>query len=159
MYDDVSLLRLQRPPVTEARALLEQEPFSWAGEVGEDGFASLERLVGSGAVLREVKELVELHATLFEAPIGLRVALTESPMCPAFHVDRVHCRAIVTLAGAGTQWLSGNLSAVRDDVTPEALAEGEVGWFKGTAWPGAAPVVHRSPPGRGRRLVLTMDLL
>jgi Protein of unknown function (DUF1826) len=160
--DDVSLVWLKRDQVPEAQDLLERESFSWANEVSGSGagLATLEPLVGSSAVLREVKELVELHAALFETTsVGLRVALTQAPMCPAFHVDRVLCRAIVTLAGAGTQWVKGSLASAAEGAEHHQLGAGEVGWFKGTEWPGAAAVVHRSPPGLARRLVLTLDLL
>lgn len=110
--------------------------------------------------LAEVREIVELQAELFGAErLGLRVALTDRPMCPGFHVDRVYCRLIVALAGEGTQWRREPVSAGPDAGEVHQLATGAIGLFKGTAWEGSVAVVHRSPPTAPRRLVLTVDLL
>jgi hypothetical protein len=159
---EVSLLWWARPPPAEASALLDEAPFSWAREVGHDGtgLATLERHIGSGSVFAEVREIVELHAELFGAEqLGVRVALTDQPMCPGFHVDRVHCRLIAALAGAGTQWRREPVSSGPDAGEVHQLPTGAIGLFKGTAWEGSRAAVHRSPPGSLRRLVMTVDLL
>lgn len=117
----------------------------------------------------QVREVVALFADVFDAQaLGLRLRLTHAPICPSFHVAaKVLCRLITTWAGPGTQWLPEehvDRAALTRAQAPEAvraLAVGELGLFKGTAWPAAtAPAcVHRSPPSTQRRLVMTLDLL
>ncbi|MBL8952802.1 MAG: DUF1826 domain-containing protein [Myxococcaceae bacterium] len=138
-------------PVEPGVDLFEREPFSWAGEVASELPSTLTEQLTRHEIV-EATSLVELHRDLFEVPtVGLRVALLDAPLCPAFHVDKVPCRLIATLSGAGTEWRVGD--------TVHQLPPGAAGWFKGTQWPGSEPVVHRSPPGHERRLVLTIDLL
>ena len=142
--------------------VLAREPFTWTAEVNPSGeqLAALEPLVESEAVLERARMLVDLHCSLFEAElVGVRVALTDKPLCPSFHVNKLHCRLITTLAGAGTQWVTGPLYAANEVTAVQQLPPGAVGWFKGLAWPGVQPVAHRSPPGDARRLVLSIDLL
>lgn len=102
--------------------------------------------------------------------VGLRLCHLHAPMCPRFHVDQVPSRLIVTLAGTGTQWLPDR-AVDRDDrsamdlrpgsIGTQQLAERSVGLFKGSGFDdGCAPgVVHRSPPGREQRLVMTLDAI
>lgn len=102
--------------------------------------------------------------------VGLRLCHLQAPMCPRFHVDQIPTRLIVTLAGAGTQWLPDH-AVDRDDhsamdlrpgsTRTQQLAERSVGLFKGSGFDdGCAPgVVHRSPPGREQRLVMTLDAI
>ncbi len=142
--------------------VLAREPFTWTAEVRPSGeeLAALEPLVASAAVLERARLLVDLHSALFEAEVvGVRVALTKAPLCPAFHLNKQHCRLITTLAGGGTQWVTGPLYAANDASVVQQLPPGAVGWFKGLAWPGVQPVAHRSPPDDARRLVLSIDLL
>ncbi len=159
---DVSLLWWRQDPLPDAAEVLQRELFSWAKEVGAqgEGLEELEPLVGSAAVMARARTLVELQASLFEVEqVGVRVALTQSPLCPSFHLNRLHCRILTTLAGEGTQWTLGPLYNVSETSVVQQLPPGAVGWFKGTAWEGVRPLVHRSPPGTARRLVLTVDLL
>lgn len=158
---DVSLVWWRLPPLSD-EGLLAREPFTWTAEVSAsgEGLAPLEALVAAPAVLARVGELVELHAALFEAEsVGVRLVLTRQPLCPAFHVNRLHARLLTTLAGEGTQWTRGPLYKVSDASVIEQLPTGAVAWFKGLAWPDALPVAHRSPPGDAPRLVLSIDLL
>jgi hypothetical protein len=129
------------------------------GAAGE-GLEPLASLLQSTAALARVKDLVELHAALFEAEqVGVRVALTRAPLCPSFHLNRQYARLISTLAGPGTQWTLGPLYKVSDASVVEQLPTGAAAWFKGLAWPNAQPLAHRSPPGDAPRLVLSLDLL
>jgi hypothetical protein len=128
---------------------------------------------GGAAWLEVARPVVELFADLFEAHrVGVRLCLADRPMCPRFHVDDVVCRLVVTLAGPGSEFLDDrdahraalgvHQSAVeRPGATIHRLEPLDVGLFKGEAWPGMAgrAVVHRSPPGATRRLVMTVDLL
>lgn len=142
--------------------VLSREPFTWTAEVSASGaeLAALEPLVASTAVLERARLLVDLHSALFGAElVGVRVTLTEKPLCPSFHVNKLHCRLITTLAGTGTQWVTGPLYAASEAAAVQQLPPGAVGWFKGLAWQGVQPVAHRSPPGDARRLVLSIDLL
>jgi hypothetical protein len=163
LYDEsVALAWWQRDALPDASQVLAREPFTWTAEVTPSGeeLAPLEPLVESAAVLERVKELIDLHAALFEAElVGVRVALTQKPLCPSFHLNKQHCRLISTLAGPGTQWVTGPLYAAHDKSVVEQLPSGAAGWFKGLAWPGVQPIPHRSPPGDARRLVLSLDLL
>jgi hypothetical protein len=130
--------------------------------------------------LAYLEEVTELFASLFDArSVGLRLVVDDGPHCPRFHVDRVVARGVATVLGPGTEWLDDAAVDRRrlghaggpDDATSGAVRDwsrlrradaGQLGVFKGTAWPGAAPraVVHRSPPADGsRRVVLTFDWL
>ena len=37
--------------------------------------------------------------------VGIRLETLSAPMCPRFHVDHVPCRMLITLSGAGTEWI------------------------------------------------------
>jgi hypothetical protein len=163
LYEDpVALVWWQHDALPDAAQVLQREPFAWSSEVraAGDELAALEPFVASPAVLERARLLVDLHAALFEVDVvGVRVALTEAPLCPSFHLNRLHCRLITTLAGGGTQWVLGPLYNVSEASAVGQLPTAAVGWFKGLAWPGVRPLVHRSPPGNARRLVLSIDLL
>ena len=158
--EDVSLVWWRQPPIPDD--VLDREPFNWTGEVSAAGteLDALAPLVDSAPVLERARLLVELHTALFEVDVvGVRVTLTQTPLCPSFHVNRQHCQLLTVLAGGGTQWTRGALYDVNDASVVEQLPSGAVGWFKGQAWPDAKPMAHRSPPGAARRLVLSIDLL
>lgn len=123
---------------------------------------------GLALLQAQVREVVALFADVFDAQaLGLRLRLTDTPMCPFFHVDKVLCRLITTWAGPTTQWLAeaevdrAALTKAQPDEAVRALEVGELGFFKGTLWPPGQvlPCVHRSPPSSQRRLVMTLDLL
>jgi hypothetical protein len=119
------------------------------------------------------RPLARMFAELFETNhLGARLTLSPSPMCPRFHVDRVVCRLVVSFSGPGSEFLAdedvrrSSLGAKDDSVerpgTPiHRLKTGEVGLLKGESWPRNAGrgIVHRSPAGQERRLVMTLDLL
>lgn len=123
--------------------------------------------------LRNARGLVTLFSDLFEAErLGARLALSNKPMCPRFHVDDVVCRLVVTFCGGGSEFLSNDdvrrtllgpkeAAVEHDGAVIHRLAPFEVGLFKGEAWPNnkGRGLVHRSPPGSERRLVMTLDLL
>lgn len=123
--------------------------------------------------LQQARALVAVFADLFEAErVGARLTLSNKPMSPRFHVNDVVCRLMVTFCGEGSEFLSNDdvrrkllgpkESAVeRDGAVIHRLEPLEVGLFKGEAWPEnkGRGLVHRSPPGDERRLVMLLDLL
>lgn len=155
---EVALVCWPRPRVVSDVELAQLAPFNWVREVRADG-TGLESLADtlSAGPMDELKRLVEVHSALFEVEqVGVRVALTDAPLCPGFHVDRVPCRLVWVLAGAGTEWVEGGLP-VSPDREVQQLPTGAAAWFKGSTWPGGSTLVHRS--AHGRRLVATVDLL
>lgn len=135
----------------------------------------------AAAVGDDLGALVALFADLTECDeVGVRLATLTSAMCPRFHVDHVTLRAVVTYAGAGTEWVDraavdrrwlGHAAGALPDersglLRPGARIERAAPFdfvaLKGTAWPGhdAPGAVHRSPAmDGGFRLVLTLDAL
>lgn len=119
------------------------------------------------------RPLVLLFAELFEAErVGVRLALSDRPLCPRFHVDNVVCRLVVSLAGAGSEFIAqddvrrGSLGASDSPVERQGALVHQVDTLdmvlmKGEAWPQnqGRGVVHRSPAGTEPRLVMTVDLL
>lgn len=127
-----------------------------------------------------VEEVTEVFAYLLDArSVGARLVVSDAPHCPRFHVDEVVARGVLTVIGAGTEWLTdehldrerlghaggpddATSGLVRDWSRLQRAEPGELAVFKGAAWEGAAEraVVHRSPPADGaRRVVLTLDWL
>ncbi len=154
-------------------------PFEFVKETSPEGesleFALpwMEGHAGGPVWLAAARPLVALFAELFEAErIGARLTLSDTPMCPRFHVDNVVCRLVVAFSGAGSEFLANDdvrrkllgpreSSVERSGALIHHLEPREVGLFKGEAWPDNAgnAIVHRSPEGRERRLVMTLDLL
>jgi len=143
------------------------------GETLEFALPWMEAHAGGSVWLRHAQTLVALFSDLFEAErIGARLTLSNKPMCPRFHVDNVVCRLVVTFSGAASEFLADDdvrrtLLGAKESVVERGgapvhrLEPLEVGLFKGEAWPNnvGRGVVHRSPPGDERRLVMTLDLL
>ncbi len=144
-----------------------------AGEPLEYALPWFEGLAGGEAWLRVARPVVEVFADLFEADrLGVRLTLSDKPMCPRFHVDNVVCRLVVTLVGRGSEFLDDadvrrKLLGTKESPVERGgahlhhLEPREVGLFKGEAWPQnkGRGIVHRSPAGTDRRLVMTVDLL
>jgi hypothetical protein len=126
------------------------------------------------AFAREINLASDMLGCLLDCPsVGIRIATLHTPMCPRFHVDRVPCRLLFTLIGAGTQWIA------HDDVDKALFTDRETtlepikagrsisqlstrSWvlLKGGAWDdGFAGVVHRSPRGAEARLLVSVDPL
>ena len=123
---------------------------------------------------RELRGPVEALSEILSCDaVSVRVDTPRNPVCPRFHRDHVTCRLLITVAGTGTEWIA------HDDVDEAALpshvqgtpplitggtirnlATGSWSLLKGGAWNGSfAGVVHRSPPERASRLLLTFDPL
>ena len=124
------------------------------------------------ALLDQIAEASEMLGELVDCErVGVRLQTLSAPMCPRFHVDRVPCRMLITLSGMGTEWIPNSDVdwAVFDDLETMAppvqanrqirqLTTGHWSLLKGGAWNDCFNgVVHRSPHGDGKRLLLSLD--
>lgn len=146
----------------------------------ENALSKLDTLpegLGQSETKKWIVELIEIYATLFGLDqVGMRIASSNSPMCPKFHVDHVPTRLIHALFGEGCDWFSdhhyfssskGGASSLKnwlkvadkdDKSFVQRTPRGSVVIMKGTRWSEAShPVIHRSPKHRQARLVLTLD--
>jgi hypothetical protein len=94
--------------------------------------------------------------------LHLRLEVVRDDACRKFHLDRVTARLLCSYRGAGTEY--GRAAAGGAPTEIRHMATGDVAIFRGSLWPGDAPVdlVHRSPPlsgGSGVRLLLVLDPL
>ena len=103
--------------------------------------------------------------------VGVRLETLSAPMCPRFHADYVPCRMLVTLSGAGTEWIPNSdvdwtvfadLETAAPPIQPnrqiQQFPTGHWSLLKGGAWNDRfGGVVHRSPHGVGERLLLSLD--
>ena len=111
---------------------------------------------GSVALCQDICLQAQMLGCLMDTEhIGVRLKALHGAMCPRFHTDHVALRLLVTYAGPATQWRAGPDD---DDITG-ALQAGDSAVLKGSAWPAASAVWHRSPPGATPRLLLTLDPL
>jgi len=134
------------------------------------------------ALCQHLALLVDMFCTLFELKrVGLRLTVLNNAMCPKFHVDKVPCRLVTTLAGDATEWLPSNavdktklgkgslgltdaesgIYQHEDDI--QQLSVGDVALLKGEGWLNNENngLVHRSPsiPVHEQRLLLTLDFI
>jgi len=127
------------------------------------------------ALIEDICVLGEAMSELFEVKdIGMRLEMTQSAMCPRFHVDRIPVRLVTTYDGPGTQWLPehaadrlalGHGQPGHQDIclAPGEIHElrpGSLALLKGECWPGneGRGLIHRSPVvPNGSRLMLSMD--
>jgi hypothetical protein len=146
-----------------AVALLAPDPFCVTAE-GDPGPASralMRDLPVAGRMLeQDIAFLARLFAKVTQAAsVRLRLEHVNDNACRRHHVDAVRLRLLCTYAGPGTEWVDAAGETRR---TPTF----QVGIFKGSVYPDAAPrVLHRSPPvehlpPRSRsRLLLCIDEL
>ncbi|MEE4301173.1 MAG: DUF1826 domain-containing protein [Pseudomonadales bacterium] len=137
----------------------------------EEALSGFSDLAAHPAFSAWLCDLVDGFACLNDASaVGIRLSHLRGPMCPRFHVDHVPSRMIVSLAGPGTEWLPADAvrrdsdGRIAQDPAPESvqrLAPGSIGLLKGAGFDdGRAPgVVHRSPPGKEDRILLTLDAI
>lgn len=155
-----------------------RQPVLVRGSRGTSVRQALERRVGAhdalSALAADVDMWTEVFCDLLEcAEIGVRIVAPDTAMCPAFHVDKVVLRAVMTYVGRGTQYLSNrDVQRTALGSAPALVARpGAVIWMaqvnewvllKGETWPNnhGGGAVHRSPAvEHGRRLVVTWDAL
>ncbi|NHH85047.1 DUF1826 domain-containing protein [Cobetia sp. MB87] len=150
----------------------------WRGPIN-DLREALERYLpapdAGAALIEDICVLGEAMGELFEVKdIGIRLEMTQSAMCPRFHVDRIPVRLVTTYDGPGTQWLPehaadrlalGHGQPGHQDIclAPGEIHElrpGSLALLKGECWPGneGRGLIHRSPVvPKGSRLMLSMD--
>jgi hypothetical protein len=187
--NDVNLaLWRRRLPQALAASVVAHRARPIAGEAWFDACDGDAQTVGRFAVLlrdiatadqalwrADIAPLIHAFARLSAAHI-VRATLetvTDSA-CRKFHADWVGLRLLCTYDGGGTQWLpdaavrrdrlttGDNDDIVGDPASIQSMARGDVGLFKGEAWPGntGRGIVHRSPPrpkGGHRRVLLCLD--
>ncbi|MGE0423993.1 MAG: DUF1826 domain-containing protein [Reyranellaceae bacterium] len=123
----------------------------------------------------DIEPLVRLFAAVSAAHVvRATIETVTGSGCRKFHVDHVGLRLLCTYDGTGTQWapeaavrramlaVGDNEDIVTDTTRVETMARGDVGLFKGEAWPGniGRGSVHRSPPepkAGHRRVLLCLD--
>ncbi|WP_339466892.1 DUF1826 domain-containing protein [Pseudomonas capeferrum] len=126
-------------------------------------------LQGYESFVADVAWLVAAYTCLLGARrLGLRLRVLDAPMCPRFHVDHVPLRLLTSYAGPGSEWLQEGAIGRRElhQAMPavdniQRLQAGDVAVLKGEKWQGneGAGLVHRSPSGHQRRLLLSLDWL
>ncbi|MFJ4158007.1 DUF1826 domain-containing protein [Pseudomonas sp. NPDC089752] len=145
-------------------------------DVNEHETPSLSQLLAEAADLQgyesfvaDVRWLVSAFTCLLGARrVGLRLRVLQGAMCPRFHVDNVPLRLLTSYVGPGSEWLEeGAIERRGLHLAPapvdniRRLQSGDVAVLKGEKWLGneGAGLIHRSPPGQERRLLLSLDWL
>lgn len=122
--------------------------------------STLQRLLpdgeGRNALAADIHGAAQMLGCVMDTDtIGVRLAVLQQAQCPKWHTDAVMLRLLITYQGEGTQYLQDGLSSNACQVLPQQIA-----LLKGSAWSEKSmAIVHRSPPGLARRVVLTLDPL
>jgi hypothetical protein len=183
---DIELISVERPRddlrlLEAANAALSRNNFKaqWSQRVddGEKACEALAHRLGENAgkaLADEINLAADMLGCLLECEsVGIRIATLYAPMCPRFHVDRVPCRLLFTLCGAGTEWIAhdnldravfADRESTREPLKPGAsisqLTTGYWSLLKGGAWTEEFDgVVHRSPRDDNARLLVSVDPL
>lgn len=123
---------------------------------------------GIASLAHDAKELAHLFAQLSGcSSVRLRLDWVAEQRCPRVHADRVQMRLLCTYRGAGTEWVSNDVTLPSLHAEPpkdmlNRLGTGDVAIMKGSLGGGAGPLRHRSPPLNGSdewRLLLALDPL
>lgn len=121
---------------------------------------TLQRLLpdgeGKDALAADIYDAAQMLGCVMDTDtIGVRLAVLQQAQCPKWHTDAVMLRLLITYQGEGTQYLQDGLGSNACQVVPQHIA-----LLKGSAWSDKSmAIVHRSPPGLARRVVLTLDPL
>jgi hypothetical protein len=104
-----------------------------------------------------ISDVAEAFARLMaQESVALRVEVTDEVTCPKFHVDTAHVRLVVTLNGAGTEyvWRRAPDAVHRVDTGTAVLLKGRRHQTHSDT------VQHRSPQvaSGARRVVIVVDL-
>nr|WP_299382220.1 DUF1826 domain-containing protein [Allomuricauda sp.] len=126
-------------------------------------------------ILQDIKELLYLFKEVTNASsFRLLLATISTNMCPRFHADNNELRMLCTYRGPGTLWLpnhavdrnayltgKGNKSILPNESLAQQVETGDVVILKGSLYPGATPILHRSPnilhKGK-KRILLSIDV-
>lgn len=134
-------------------------------------------------IIPDVQALAELYVHLMgPSSIGIRISYLTKAMCSKWHHDYVGIRLVSTYGSAntpGTQWINPEYvhqdklgyrntnqgddsdTVLRDATQIQTMAPYSIGLLKGANWQGneATPVIHRSPPGHYKRVLISIDSL
>ncbi|MEM1337164.1 MAG: DUF1826 domain-containing protein [Bacteroidota bacterium] len=131
-------------------------------------------LLGYVRLLEDILHLLELFEQVTKvSSFRIVLATVTTTMCPRFHADNNELRMLCTYSGPGTLWLpdhavdrkayhrgKGNQNILPDEGCIQQADTGDVVILKGALYPGATPVLHRSPNIKGKeeeRLLLSID--
>ena len=126
-------------------------------------------------LLEDILNLLGLFEQVTKASsFRVLLAAISTNMCPRYHADNNELRMLCTYYGPGTLWLpnnavdrkayltgKGNQNIVSDENLVQQVATGDVVILKGALYPGATPVLHRSPnieKSGEERLSLSIDI-
>ena len=154
-------------PSATLRELLEKTPEMELPESSQDIAGDTLSQLASGAksaleqqLFGELLPYVEEFKELTQAKrLFARLLKTKEQMCPLFHVDNIPLRMLVTLKGAGTEWLDEadarrqglgkgrNDKIVRDGALVQQLKPFQIALMKGQLFSGhyGKGLIHRSP--------------
>ena len=127
-------------------AFAQQPPAAWHAEIAAD----ITALAAAFATIMDLSHVV------------IRLERVTGDACKRWHADYVSVRMICTYRGSGTQWIERSVESADAPAveTPQSLAPGDVGLFKGRILTGEQAIIHRSPPIAGtgeERLLLVLD--
>ncbi len=126
------------------------------------------------ALLQDILDLLRLFEQVTGvSSFGVVLAKVSTTMCPRFHADHNELRMLCTYYGPGTLWLpdhaldrkaylsgKGNKNILLDKKNVQQVDTGDVVILKGALYPGATPIVHRSPniqENNEERILLSID--
>lgn len=124
--------------------------------------------------LKDVLNLLGLFERVTRvSSFRVSLATISTTMCPRFHADNNQLRMLCTYSGPGTLWLpndavdrdayltgKGNRKILADESHAQQVDTGDVVILKGALYPGATPILHRSPDVQEdgkQRILLSID--
>ena len=136
-------------------------------------FASAQHL--NDVLLQDILNLLGLFEQVTNvSSFRILLATVSTTMCPRFHADNNELRMLCTYYGPGTLWLpdqavdrkayrtgKGNQNILLDESLVQQVDTGDVVILKGALYPGANPVLHRSPniqENGEERILLSIDI-
>ena len=126
------------------------------------------------SLFEDITNLLRLfEKTIQASSFRLLLVTVDTNMCRKFHTDINDLRLLCTYIGQGTLWLpddivneialvrgGGNEEIVKDEKQIQQIRTGDVALLKGGLYPGANPILHRSPTIEKtgeKRLLLRID--
>lgn len=126
-------------------------------------------------LLKDILDLLSLFEQVTKvSSFRVLLASINNNMCRRFHADINELRMLCTYYGPGTLWLpdnavnrkaylsgKGNRNILPDESLVQQVDTGDVVILKGSLYPGATPILHRSPSieeHSEERILLRIDL-